>query len=100
VQSKEPQSRDDAIDKGYVSANDVLNSLTDRFDSHGRLKSYLERHPSIRTFKPSDNRKMIHAGDLIRELASEKDSTFEGMDHEHVAERVDELKKKRQLGRK
>lgn len=95
-----PQNREQAQRIGYVSAADVLKVMPDIFHGHARLNSYLNRHPQIRTYKPGGSRKMIHAGDLIRQLASEADRSFEGLDREGVEGRKESVRKKREEERK
>jgi hypothetical protein len=95
-----PASREEAVNLGYVNASDVLAVLSDRFRDHASLNRFLERQIHIRTHKPSDNRKMIHAGDLIRQLATESDRAFESLDRDSVQERAQEIKGKRSQARK
>lgn len=91
----EPRSREEAERMGFVMVRDILCVLDNNFSDYASVTRYLERHRHIRTYKPGENRKLVHAGDLIRQLASEADSKFEALD------RAEELEnKRRQSGRK
>jgi hypothetical protein len=98
--SGQPQSREEAELLGYVTASDILTACAESFGDHASLKRYLDRHRHIKTYSPSPNRKMIHAGDLIRALANSVDSGFDGLDHEGVQQRANELRQKRIQERK
>jgi hypothetical protein len=95
-----PTTTEEAEDLGYVAATDLLTVLHYRFSGQANLTRLLERQRHIRTFKPHTNRKMVHAGDLIRHLASESDRDFEGLDQDGVQKHLQKKKEERSQLRK
>ena len=77
--SRRPKSEDEAIAMGYVHVTVILETLSDHFPSHKALDGYLNRHKdSISVYKPSQNRKMVRAAELLVILHSERMSAEEG----------------------
>ena len=91
-----PETKEEALAMGYVTAADVLSAFAERFQDQATLTRYLENNDHIRQFKPSDYRKMVHAGDLIRQLARDAKGSFDQLDREDVQERALQLKQKRE----
>jgi hypothetical protein len=91
----QPQNCEQAEQLGYVSCQHVLDAMSERFGDNAALSRFLKRCPQIRTYKPGKNRKMVHAGDLIRQLASEADGVFEQLDREDIEARTNNLRMQR-----
>ncbi len=91
----QPQNCEQAEQMGYVSCQHVLDAMPERFGDNAALTRFLKRCPQVRTYKPGRNRKMVHAGDLIRQVASEADGGFEQLDREDIEARTNNLRNQR-----
>ncbi len=95
-----PESPEEALAMGYVAAIDVLKIFAEQFKDDAGLRRYLKDNDHIRAYWPTPNRKMVHAGDLLRQLARDAHRSFEGLDRDGVQDRIRELEKKRKEARK
>lgn len=96
-QKREPAVRgptEQQDDVNYVGAAIVLAVLAEKFTDQAALTRYLDLHRHIRTHKPTPRRKTIHAGDLLRQLASDANAGFEQLDQEEIAARTQREKQK------
>jgi hypothetical protein len=68
-----PSGRPDMRD--YVPASQAQREM--EFPTYKRLTCWLTQHPDIRTCKPSKNRLLVHAGDLLASKAKTDEGEFE-----------------------
>ena len=98
IKPEVPRNREEAEYLGFVMFRDVVCAMEKRFTDYNDLSRYLERHENVRIFKSGGRRRMVHAADLIRQLASDADGDSVEPDPETIQDRADKLRKKRQDG--
>jgi hypothetical protein len=72
-----PTSVEEAVDQGYVEAKVIYGLFGDRFNDQSALSKYLDhadRRDRIRSFKPTRNRRMVHAADFLTELFADDEA--------------------------
>jgi hypothetical protein len=62
----------------YRPATEILAASS--FPTYKALRAYLDKHPEIRTLKPSKQRLLVHAGDWMRCCSRQDDTAFEALD--------------------
>jgi hypothetical protein len=74
----EPPSEATGDCSAYSPAKDFLDA--DRFPTFKALRTFLTKHPEIRTRKPSPQRLEIHAGDWMRHFRGKDGAAFDALD--------------------
>ena len=84
-----PTSVEEALKQGYVESKVIYGLFGHRFNDQSALSKYLDhadRRGRIRSYKPKDNRRMIHAAEFLKVLFAEDEAEMKA-DCKHHGEK-------------